>query len=209
MRAYKEFSKNLQYIAINDLKTIKIKQYQLLGKPKVDAVPSAIHYRLRGACYCSLDVKQAKDAETGMFILATNELDKTRLSNSLLLAEYKNQQKVERGFKFLKHPYFFTSSFFVKKVERMTSLLMIMTLSLMVYAAIEYRLRQALEMTGKFVQNQLNRLTQKPTTRWIFESFAGIHLLIINEMREIILNLQDRHLLILDLLGSNYRKVYS
>lgn len=79
----------------------------------------------------------------------------------------------------------------------------------MVYASIEYRLRQALEVTGKSVLNQLNKPTQKPTTRWIFECFAGIHVLIINEMVELILNLQDRHLFILELLGSQYRKLYS
>ena len=84
-----------------------------------------------------------------MFILATNELDKKSLSNELMLSEYKNQQKVERGFKFLKNPHFFTNSFFAKKVERMMSLLMVMTLCLMVYAAIEYRIRRALEVTNK------------------------------------------------------------
>jgi len=209
LTAYNEFNKKLQYITIDDIKTVEIKHYESCGKPKVDTVPSSICYRLSGAYYCSISVKQAQDAEAGMFILATNELDKTRLSNATLLAEYKNQQKVERGFKFLKNPYFFTNSFFVKKVERMMSLLMVMTLCLMVYAAIEYRLRQALEVSGESVLNQLNRPTQKPTTRWIFECFSGIHVLIINEMTELILNLQDQHLLILNLLGPQYYKPYS
>ena len=208
LEAYNEFNKKLQYIALDGINTVEIKQYASRGKPKAGAEPK-ISWQLNGTCYCCISTKQRKDAGTGMFILATNELDKARLSNEALLLEYKNQQKVERGFKFLKNPHFFTNSFFVKKVERMMSLLMVMTLCLMVYAAIEYRIRQALEHSGKSVPNQLNKPTQKPTSRWIFECFAGIHVLIINEITELILNLKDRHLFILELLGPEYYKPYS
>lgn len=208
LKAYDEFNKKLQYISIDGINTVEIKQYASRGKPKADAEPK-ISYQLSGTCYCLTDTKQVKDDDTGMFILATNELDKARLSNESLLSEYKNQQKVERGFKFLKNPHFFTNSFFVKKVERMMSLLMVMTLCLMVYAAIEYRIRRALEHSKKTVLDQLNKPTQKPTTRWIFECFAGIHVLIINEITERILNLKDRHLFILELLGPEYYKPYS
>ena len=156
-----------------------------------------------------IQLKEKLDKQSGMFILATNELDKARLSNAEILASYKGQQKVERGFKFLKNPYFFTASFFVQKVERMMSLLMIMTLCLMVYAAIEHRLRQALVAQDKVVLDRLKKPTQTPTTRWIFECFAGIHTLIINNATELILNLNEMHLLTLNLLGSSYEQVYS
>jgi hypothetical protein len=43
------------------------------------------------------------------------------------LAAYKNQQKVERGFRFFKDPLFM-------------ALMMVMTLCLLVYAALEYRI---------------------------------------------------------------------
>ena len=89
------------------------------------------------------------------------------------------------------------------------SLLMVMTLCLMVYAAIEYRIRRALEVTNKTVLSQLKKPTQKPSTRWIFECFAGIHVLIINEITELVLNLKDQPLSILELLGSEYYKLYS
>ncbi len=44
-----------------------------------------------------------------MFILATNETDDKALDMAALLANYKAQQKVERGFRFLKSPEFLTS----------------------------------------------------------------------------------------------------
>jgi transposase len=42
----------------------------------------------------------------GRFILATNVLDPTELSDDTLLREYKAQQSTERGFRFLKDPLF-------------------------------------------------------------------------------------------------------
>lgn len=44
---------------------------------------------------------------------------------------------------------------------------------------------------------------------WIFDCFVGIHLLIVNDLNEIILNLQDRHRIILECLGAKYRELYS
>jgi transposase len=50
----------------------------------------------------------------GRFIVATNELDPTKLSAQEMLFNYKEQQAVERGFRFLKDPFFMTSSVFLK-----------------------------------------------------------------------------------------------
>jgi transposase len=51
---------------------------------------------------------------------------------------------MERGFRFLKDPQFLASSLYLKKPERIMALLMVMTVCSLVYAALEYRLRQAL-----------------------------------------------------------------
>jgi transposase len=54
-----------------------------------------------------------------------------------LLAGYKGQKHAERGFRFLKDPLFLASSLYVKKPQRMMALLMVMTVCLLVYAALE------------------------------------------------------------------------
>jgi len=61
--------------------------------------------------------------------LATNQLDKTSLSDEQMLVHYKQQQGVERGFRFLKDPLFFASSVFLKTPERIMALTFIMALS--------------------------------------------------------------------------------
>ncbi len=208
MKTYQNFSKKLKFITIKKVDTIEHKYYESAGKPKKGELPIRVSYFLTGGCYCELSTKEKLEKSCGMFILATNQLDEAKLSNVEILQEYKAQQTVERGFKFLKNPYFFTASFFVKKVSRMMALLMVMTLCLLVYAAIEYRLRQQLKKQEKTVLDQKNKPTSKPTARWIFECFVGIHVLILNEIQEVILNLNAQHIAILNLLGEKYREQY-
>jgi transposase len=209
LKEYQLWAKKLKFITVDKADVIENKHYANRGKPKNEEAPVKINYSLIGNCYCLLDTKKKLDECTGMFILATNQLDEASLTNEQILQEYKSQQTVERGFKFLKNPYFFTASFFVKKVSRMMALLMIMTLCLMVYAAIEYRLRQQLTTQGKTVLDQKKISTNTPTAKWIFECFVGIHVLILNGMQEMVLNLNDQHILILNLLGEAYREQYS
>lgn len=48
----------------------------------------------------------------GRFILATNELNLNQYSDEQVLREFKEQQNVERGFRFLKDPWFMVDSIF-------------------------------------------------------------------------------------------------
>ena len=51
-----------------------------------------------------------------------------------------SKRLMERGFRFLKSLDFLTSSFFLKKPERIEALLMVMTTCLMIYASVEYQI---------------------------------------------------------------------
>lgn len=74
-------------------------------------------------------------------MIATNELDIIELTDIKLFNAYKGQAKAERGFRFLKDPQFIASSLFVKKTQRVEALLFIMTLCLILYAALEHEIR--------------------------------------------------------------------
>ena len=73
-------------------------------------------------------------------MLATNDLSES-LTVEKMLSLYKSQQSVEQDFRFLKSPDFLASSLYLKKPERIEALLMIMTCCLMIYAALEYKIR--------------------------------------------------------------------
>jgi transposase len=95
-------------------------------------------------------------------------LDVNQLSPEEMIAKYKNQQSSERGFSFLKDPLFFTDSVFLKSPERIESLALIMGLCLLVYTLAQRQLRQTLRQAQTGIKNQLGRLTERPTLRWIF-----------------------------------------
>lgn len=144
-----------------------------------------------------------------MFILATNDIGDESLTMAELLRHYKSQQKVERSFRFLKSPEFLTSSIFLKKPQRIDALLMIMTLSLLVYASLEHKIREQLAQTEEFFPSMVkNKLTSKPTARWVFLKFEGIDTLEINGQR-FIAGLQEYQTQLLKLLGRVYEAVYS
>ena len=108
---------------------------------------------------------------------SSNILDTTKLAPTEILRIYKEQQSTERGFRFIKDPLFFADSLFVKNPERVEIMMMLMALCLLVYSLGQRQLRIALKAQKATVKNQLNKPTESPTLRWIFQCFQGIHFL--------------------------------
>ncbi|HKP98038.1 MAG TPA: IS1634 family transposase [Fibrobacteria bacterium] len=102
------------------------------------------------------------------------EKDAEGYPGSRMLAEYKAQQGVERGFRFLKDPWFMVDSVFLKSPRRIEALMMGMTLCLLVYNVAQYQLRDKLKTTGETLPNQLDKEVQNPTLRWIFQIMEGL-----------------------------------
>lgn len=109
----------------------------------------------------------------GRFILATNDLDEN-YTGQMMLTEYKEQQQVEGGFRFIKDPWFMVDSIFLKSPKRIEALMMVMTLCLLVYNIAQYKLRQSLITKDDTVPNQLGKEIKNPTMRWIFQIMEGI-----------------------------------
>lgn len=143
-----------------------------------------------------------------LFIVATNELDEDKLSAEEMLEGYKGQVQVERGFRFLKDPRFMASSFFLESERRIMALLMVMTLCLLVYSALEWRIREGLQAQDLAFPDQKGNPTQRPTARWVFERFLGIHVLF-DGQRRLVLNMKERHQIILTVLGERYDRLYA
>jgi len=190
----------------------KVFHYQRPGRPRKDQKPEHFGWRVVGQV---VDKQEAIDEalrSKGKFVLGSNELDEERLSAEMILTAYKGQgASVERGFRFLKDPMFFASSLFLEKPERIMALLMVMCLSLLVYALAERTLRTRLAQRDESVPNQLGKQTQRPTMRRIFQVFEGIDVLLIQHplgTQRQVLNLKPIHLHVLDLLGSEVKKCY-
>jgi transposase len=91
-----------------------------------------------------------------------------------MLKYYKGQDKVEKGFRFLKSDTFSISKVYLKNKARIEALTMIMVLCLMIYSIAEWKLRTKLEEQNETVPDQKRRPTKRPTMRWIFFNFHGL-----------------------------------
>lgn len=164
-------------------------------------------FKLKGEIGEKSEEIERKRKETGRFILATNVRDESLVSDSEILEKYKEQSVCEKGFAFLKDPLFFADSFFVEKPERIETILFLMSLSLLIYNLGQRELRNALKRGKTGLKNQLGKLTDRPTLRWIFQCFQGIHLLNINGVEQVI-NLTDERGFILEFLPASCQKYY-
>lgn len=186
-------------------------QYARKGRPTANTPVKGVRFQI--------DVAIAPDEQKigdeckrkACFVLSTNEMDEEQLTDEQVLSGYKGQSSVEGGFRFLKDPLFFVSSFFVKKPQRLQALLMVMTLALLVYSVAQRRLRKELHRLEQTLPDQLGSPTATPTLRWIFQSLDGIHRVTFHmqeQTRTVIEGLTDLRKKILTLFGEKVCQIY-
>lgn len=172
-----------------------------------DSSSSSLIFKVQAKLELDASVIACITKASGRFILATNVLDAAQLNPDEMIVKYKEQQAAERGFGFLKDPLFFTDSVFLKSPERIEALTLVMGLCLLVYTLGQRLVRQNLQLTNKTVKNQLGKGTNRPTLRWIFQSFQSIHAVCIQGIQQVS-NLTSERLAILKLFPATCRSYY-
>jgi len=150
-----------------------------IGEEDIPVETGEASYLLRGTLVPSEDRLAKLVKKKSFFIVATNELYKERLSGKELL----------------------------ESERRIMALLMVMTLCLLVYAALQWHIRKGLKETGRSYPDQNGESDQRPTARWVFQSFEGIHVLHTGK-QEFILNLEEYHKTVVSILGPEYERLY-
>ena len=190
-------NKKLKYYQLNLAKLIKVK----------DKKSNKYVYQIEATLTENSEIIATEKKRAGRFILATNILDPQELSADEMLRAYREQQAAERGFAFLKDPLFFADSIFLKTSERIEAMAMLMGLCLLVYKIGQRQLRLKLSELKTGVKNQLGKLTDRPTLRWIFQCFQGIHVVFINGVKQIS-NLRTERCLTLSFFPENCQQYY-
>ena len=190
-------NKKIKYYQLNLVKVIKIKEKKT----------NKNSYQIEAKLEINSSTIEAEKKRAGRFVLATNILDSQELSADDMLRAYRGQQCAERGFSFLKDPLFFADSIFLKTSSRIETMAMLMGLCLLIYKIGERQLRLNLKRAQTGLKNQLGKLTNRPTLRWIFQCLQGIHVLIVNGIKQIS-NLTDERLRILQFFPQSCQKYY-
>jgi hypothetical protein len=172
------------------------------GRPGQRAFPAQVIDMLDGALASSIAAHQPLVNHHSGVILATNDLDNTQFPPQELVAGDTGQARAERGVRVLKDPRVLASSRSLNKPERLMALLMVMTVCLLVSAAVESRIRQAWKDPDATVPTHTGHPGQNPTARWVFPYVVGIHVLLIPGEGPLVLNRAEAHQRLLRLLGN-------
>ena len=172
MKAINKAVKSWKYhVAAESFLDVK-DQHNNVGRPKKNADPDGKAYKVLIAVALLLEQKNNLVKQKACFIIGTN--DKS-LDAQTLLAEYKSQNNVELGFRFLKSPSFFTSSFFLKSVQRINALIGIMSLALLVYSIAQRRLRAAVKTAEQDFVDPVYGKKTKPTMKRIMQMMLNVN----------------------------------
>jgi transposase len=200
LQAAEQCEQKWKWHKLEGVQVKEVKKHNKPGRPSTNDKP-VIQYMVDA----KVQVKQAQlDKEAfkrSLFVLATNQSIDTLEQECQLLQTYKEQHSVERGFRFIKDPNIVASSFYVQKPERVAALTFVMACCLLVYATLEYRIRQSLEKEDQAIPDQKGKPTKKPTARWVFQLFVGIHELKLPNENKLVLNLNENHRKIISLLS--------
>ena len=167
-------AKKYKFHSIAENSIVTIEKYEGPGRPVAGAGKHINHYEITASYGIREDkIKEAID-HASCFVLATN-IPLEELASADVIKEYKKLDFVEKSFAFLKTPEFFTDAFYIKSVGRIQAMLVIMTLSLLIYTVAQRRMRQHLENAKMTFPNQINQPSKRPTLRWLFQCLEGIH----------------------------------
>jgi transposase len=165
-----------------DADVVEERKHKRRGRPSSGDCPEVVGYRINASPRRDENACNVYLQRKGRFILATNDLNDESLSPQKILEEYKAQQNVEGGFRFLKDPWFMIDSFFLKSTRRIEALMMVMTLCLLVYNIAQFSFRKAMADAKKTVPNQIGKHVSNPTMRWIFQIMEGISVVAIRDI---------------------------
>jgi len=207
--ALEELSKSWKYHQVKTIEIEEHKKYLAKGRPAKDS-PFEIEYQIKSQFEKNEQQIKQIIREKACFIVGSN-ISQPELSALEVLQAYQGQDHVEKGFGFLKSSLCFASSFFLEKPSRIEGLIMVMTLSLLIYTIAQRRLREALKHLDETIPNQIKQPIQRPTMRWVFQILEGINRVVIRDGTQIKVMLEGLNGLrrkILSLLGNSVAKIY-
>ena len=175
------------------------------GRPTAGAEKVVLGYYLQATLLKDSEAIEQAKIPCGRFILATN---RDGMSAQGILDTYKEQDKVERGFLFIKDKSFHCNRIYLHNPQRIDALMMIMTMSLLVYNLGQYQFRETLKAEDATVPNQLGKPTQQPTLCWIFIMLRGISCAYLEDEYVGVINIGEREANIINLMGEEVIEIY-
>jgi transposase len=212
LAALAQHAKTLKYHDFDCMLAVPEHHYTGKGRPSKSQAPIKTTWRVVAHLIRNQAAIDKACARKGMFIIASNEMDRDQLADAELLSVYKAQGvSVERGFRFLKDPLFYAESLFLNDPKRIMALIMVMGISLLVYSLLERKVRTSLKDQNKTIKSQVGKPTDNPTIRWVFMIFEDVMLAEVQDKGTVTRSFVDPptdHVVLLECLGHHFKNVY-
>ncbi len=153
------------------------------GRPRI---PVAIEYELQTEITEKSEVIAKRREMTGCFVLLSNVAAEgpQGYSAEKILRTYKEQHGIEKNFGFLKDDQI-VNAVFLKRVERIEALGLILLISLLIWRLIEHVMRTNLQRRNTTVAGWDNKPTQRPTAYMVTWKFKGVLILCVGQQRHL------------------------
>lgn len=162
-------------VTISNIQYEEIIKNVTRGRPKAGVTPETKVNAVKVTATVSIDEAKVaqKIEEEILYIIATNDLNR-KWTMAELLSIYKRQSVIERCWRCCKNPKFFVDAIYLNKPSRIDALLWLMSLALLVYAGIEYKVRKTMADNGLTIPSPDQRTQQeKPTLMRLFQYIAN------------------------------------
>lgn len=208
--AVESIIKKLKFIAID---TVVIESHEKWGRGrrKADAQPLKVEYSIKATV--KID-KTAIENEIDMAVrhtILTTDVER-EWTAAELFEIYHKQSVVERGWRTMKSPKFFTDSIFLKSPRRIEAFLWLMTVALFVLTALTRLVNQAMKAKGLTIPGPSGEFyIEQPTSQRLVQYIHHMNLsvLIGPGCEPMVLNMQTPFMKILEALGEDWVFEYS
>jgi transposase len=175
LKCITEIMDKCKLVTISNIQYEEIIKNVTRGRPKAGVTPETKVNAVKVTATVSIDEAKVaqKIEEEILYIIATNDLNR-KWTMAELLSIYKRQSVIERCWRCCKNPKFFVDAIYLNKPSRIDALLWLMSLALLVYAGIEYKVRKTMADNGLTIPSPDQRTQQeKPTLMRLFQYIAN------------------------------------
>lgn len=159
------------------------------GRPPKNGLRTPVGYRYQVEAQIVQDIKAIAPLRlgAGCFVLLSNvpqTFQGRQWSGSDLLAQYKEQNGIEKNFGFLKDP-LIVNSIFLKKNERIEVLGLVLLISLLIWRLMEKTMRQYISEKERTITGWDKRQTDRPTAFMMTTKFTNTLVLTVGRQRKL------------------------
>lgn len=173
-KAVDELKKKCHYCEISGVEYEEVYKNAKKGRPAADKEAEKILVAVKVTANVTINEKEvARTLEKEMmYVIVTNDTERD-WSMGELLSTYKRNSVIERNWRCCKNPKFFVDAIYLKSPSRIDALLWLMSLALLVYAAMEYKIRKVMKENNLEIPSIVRGRVEKQPTMLRFLQYVG------------------------------------